>query len=1476
MFKNIILVSTGIFQPYLIINCKQLIKLGFKNIYIITEKKYFNKVPNNNNIHLVDSSIINLKYFDKKTKLDKKFRNGFCNNTSKRLFFVYEYMKMNNLKNVIHLENDVLLYSVMNYNFDEKIYITMDSKNRCIPGIIYIPKYDLFTKLIENYDFTKNDMINLANFYNNNKDIVKTFPIIDNSLDKCIYNENFQEFNSIFDGAAIGQYLGDVDPRNIAGDSTGFVNETCEIKYDKYRFKWVKKGNNYFPYIEINSKLIPINNLHIHCKKLEKFKIKNPVENKYIKKYVNTFITGEKIQFSCDHFVGTDKDFRFNPNVAQYKNRFIYLGSNSNLDNKPLIFCYTHLLDNIDKLVRTLEGLQNPFKIVLHNSDGSFNRKDLILFEKLPLLQRIYTQNMNVEHNKVFPLPIGLANSQWTHGNSKIHEEIYDMPIEKSKEIYFNFNKNTNKEKRNKCYNDIIKKGIKWNGNFPYKEYLIELKRHKYAICPEGNGIDTHRFWECLYMNTIPICLKNKVTTYYKQYFPIILLNDWQKLDVSKLSYSAIDYQYLDMKWIIKQIKIINFERSNLNKPKHHNHIEIFTKIYETNEWGNNQHKNYNGSSGGGSESNLEYNNFIISFIRKYNIDTVIDLGCGDWKSSWQIYNKLNVKYYGYDAYKDVITNHIEQYPQYNFYHLDILNNYQEIKSGDLCILKDILQHWTCKEIEYFLDKIQDKFKYILICNSKNQTSDYQDEPFRSRPLNVKYYPLKKYNPSIELEYSTKQLSIINNFPLKKYSLSRVDSKNEKLDLKLDKLFNHKRNGIFIELGANNGLNQSNTYFFEKVRNWTGILIEPSLSAYKECKINRPNSKCYNVACVSSDYKNEYVVGDFNGSLMSSVNGNRNNSRNLTKVKASTLMNILDSALSDSTISIDFLSLDTEGYELKILNGLDLKKYSPKYILIEIYKNQYTKIENYLLSNGYVLHSNFTNYNKKSYPQWDGTHNDYLFVFKGNTNNLQKVEKLVDSFFHKSNKFTSNETVAYYPDGTIVAGGFPKSNTFYRHICYYTIKEALIHLIKQNKSEYTIVETGCAAPGTKSTLLWDKFVNTFGGKVISVDLNQKAVDETNALTSSKTTVYYSDSLKLLPTLTEKIDFLYLDSYDINFLNPKPSADHHLKEFYCVKELLNYNCIILIDDTPLSPEWLDGGKRNSLYKKLKYHFNPDMAGKGSLVNHYLSQSTSEKIDHKYQVLWQFKNFPKNLFDIVITVGPNDKSVIEQQIKYTQKNIIGYRNIYLICYDPSIVIDGCITINEKIFPFNMETVEKYHGKIKRNGWYLQQLLKLYAGKIITGILDKYLVIDSDTFFLKPTKFIKDNKCLYNYGGEYNQPYFIHMEKLDKEFTKMDKDKSGICHHMIFEKKYIDEIISRVEKNHNDYFYIVFLKLVTDRCKSLSGASEYEIYFNYMLKFYPNKIIVRKLKWRNTATKPDNRNIKKKFKKFVYVSWHWSIRP
>jgi hypothetical protein len=106
------------------------------------------------------------------------------------------------------------------------------------------------------------------------------------------------------------------------------------------------------------------------------------------------------------------------------------------------------------------------------------------------------------------------------------------------------------------------------------------------------------------------------------------------------------------------------------------------------------------------------------------------------------------------------------------------------------------------------------------------------------------------------------------------------------------------------------------------------------------------------------------------------------------------------------------------------------------------------------------------------------------------------------------------------------------------------------------------------------------------------------------------------------------------------------------------------------------------------------------------------------------------------------------------------------------------------------------------------------------ILENILERYLVIDADTFFLKPTTFIENNKCLYNYGSESHRSYFTHMKRLDENLIKFDKNKSGICHHMMFEIKYIKEILTKVEQNHNDVFYNVFLQQVHH--PKLSGAS------------------------------------------------------
>jgi hypothetical protein len=240
-----------------------------------------------------------------------------------------------------------------------------------------------------------------------------------------------------------------------------------------------------------------------------------------------------------------------------------------------------------------------------------------------------------------------------------------------------------------------------------------------------------------------------------------------------------------------------------------------------------------------------------------------------------------------------------------------------------------------------------------------------------------------------------------------------------------------------------------------------------------------------------------------------------------------------------------------------------------------------------------------------------------------------------------------------------------------------------------------------------------------------------------------------------------------------------------------------------------------------------------------------------------------------FDIVIPAGPNDIQFINLQIEFTKKNIIDYRNIYIVSCNPDILVDGCITINENIFPFNIADVENILGKESRKNWYFQQILKFYSVFLIPDVMDRVLILDSDTYFLKPTRFIDDDGvCLYNPTDEYHIPYFEHMSRFHPVLEKMIPNFSGITHHMMFEKKYLNELFELIESYHKIPFWEAFLKCVTEY--NTSGASEYEIYFNYMLKIHPQNIKIRHL------SRQDIRDIRQVHHyNLDFVNWHWHSR-
>jgi len=294
-FKNImkvVLVCLGVFQEYILTNIKQLKLHGNNNIVLITEKRFFKYIDEKLNIELIDINEYNTeycKYFNTYLEFDRKFRNEFWYNCSMRFVYIYEYMKKNNITDIIHIENDIMIYDNLDNLKDkfnkDKLYFVFDTINRVVPGIMYINNHINLKKILDNYYMNQNDMINLGKYFNSS--FVEPFPIISIiNNEEHYFNKNFNTFNSIFDGAALGQYLGGIDKRNDPGDTLGIINETCIITYNNYKFYWKKINNLWNPYIEINNKLVKITNLHIHSKCLDKFLSDNPEENEFISKNI--------------------------------------------------------------------------------------------------------------------------------------------------------------------------------------------------------------------------------------------------------------------------------------------------------------------------------------------------------------------------------------------------------------------------------------------------------------------------------------------------------------------------------------------------------------------------------------------------------------------------------------------------------------------------------------------------------------------------------------------------------------------------------------------------------------------------------------------------------------------------------------------------------------------------------------------------------------------------------------------------------------------------------------------------------------------------------------------------------------------------------------------------------------------------------------------------------------------------------------
>lgn len=228
---------------------------------------------------------------------------------------------------------------------------------------------------------------------------------------------------------------------------------------------------------------------------------------------------------------------------------------------------------------------------------------------------------------------------------------------------------------------------------------------------------------------------------------------------------------------------------------------------------------------------------------------------------------------------------------------------------------------------------------------------------------------------------------IAKPFILKYKILSRLLGKKyfglNKLDKKILEYVNYK-NGFFVELGANDGITQSNTKHFELYKGWRGILIEPNPKQYQRLtNFRSKKSRFFNCACVSFDFPKSSIQlmysnlmsvalegrNDIQDRIAHAIKGEAHSDREKIfefQAQARTLQSILDESLSPSVI--DLLSLDVEGAELEVLGGVDFDKTNFRFIVIET--RSIKEVNSFLEARNYKEIAKLS-------------HHDYLISWKG-------------------------------------------------------------------------------------------------------------------------------------------------------------------------------------------------------------------------------------------------------------------------------------------------------------------------------------------------------------------------------------------------------------------------------------------------------------------------------------------------------------
>lgn len=241
------------------------------------------------------------------------------------------------------------------------------------------------------------------------------------------------------------------------------------------------------------------------------------------------------------------------------------------------------------------------------------------------------------------------------------------------------------------------------------------------------------------------------------------------------------------------------------------------------------------------------------------------------------------------------------------------------------------------------------------------------------------------------------------------------------------------------------------------------------------------------------------------------------------------------------------------------------------------------------------------------------------------------------------------------------------------------------------------------------------------------------------------------------------------------------------------------------------------------------------------------------------------------DFVIPSHPKDKNTLLLSVEGVKKHT-NCNRIFVVSPE-DIRIKGVINIKDKNFEEHtrLEDIKQRWQKenrslAHRSSWIFQQTLKIFAHRAIEDLTDNYVVVDSDTIFIRDVIF-ENNVFQYSKAEEYHMPYLETYSKMTKGRNSVGF--SFIAHHMCFSKFYMEEMIKWVEELHGKKFMSVLLDSIN--YSESSTFSEWDFYGNYMLLNHKGFCSHRQLKWRDLDFIPRDNDMIELSREIDFISPH-----